>query len=354
MHATPEHPIMLMTRMYRHVLPRVKKELGGLRMRAARIPDVELRKQALASLETKAFHCQGGSVYAMLAPQHVDQMISFIVAFQTISDYLDNLCDRSTSLDPADFRLLHQAMLDAVQVEPVNENYYALRGKPDDGGYLVSLVETCRHIVLALPSYPVVAADLVELVRLYVDLQVYKHIAPEQREQALKEWWEQHQESYPMLEWQEFAAATGSTLGMFTLVALATDSNLDMDIVHSHRNAYFPYVQGVHILLDYVVDQAEDEQGGDLNFCSYYASQESLYGRLIWMYEQAKQSVLDLPKWRFHGMILEGLVALYFSDDKIRQQPGVQRMIRVVWKQTSWVSRFFWINSAFIRKILYR
>ena len=29
--------------------------------------------------------------------------IKFIVAYQTISDYLDNLCDRSTSLDPDDF-----------------------------------------------------------------------------------------------------------------------------------------------------------------------------------------------------------------------------------------------------------
>ena len=43
--------------------------------------------------------------------------IKFIVAYQTISDYLDNLCDRSSSLDPQDFAALHESMGDALSVE---------------------------------------------------------------------------------------------------------------------------------------------------------------------------------------------------------------------------------------------
>lgn len=354
MRTTPESPIALMWAMYRDVLPQVKRGLDELRVRAERIPDKELRQQAISSLSTKAFHCQGGCSYALLAPNASDKLIPLIISLQTISDYLDNLCDRSISLDDDDFRQLHLAMVDAVQPEVGTHSYYALRGNPDDAGYLEHLVQTCQAAVRQLPSYGRVADRVLQLVRLYSDLQVYKHIAPARREAALQAWWGDAGSAYPQLAWQEFAAATGSTLGMFGLFALAAQPELSGAEVDAFFAAYFPYVQGLHILLDYVVDQAEDEVGGDLNFCSYYDSQESLYERILWMYEQAKQSVLDLPKWRFHGMILEGLIALYFSDDKIRQQPGVQRMIRIVWQKTSWVSRFFWVNSAFIRKILYR
>ncbi|MBJ8193199.1 DUF2600 family protein, partial [Bacillus cereus] len=69
-------------------------------------------------------------------------LIPLIVAYQTISDYLDNLCDRSTSMDPDDFRLLHQAMLDAVNPTARPVNYYELRREQEDGGYLTGLV-TC-------------------------------------------------------------------------------------------------------------------------------------------------------------------------------------------------------------------
>jgi len=50
----------------------------------------------------------------LLAGEKYKEAIRFIVAYQTISDYLDNLCDRSTSSDPADFRALHESMLHAL------------------------------------------------------------------------------------------------------------------------------------------------------------------------------------------------------------------------------------------------
>lgn len=59
----------------------------------------ELHNQAIASIEHKTFHCEGGGILALLANEHREDCIRFIVAYQTISDYLDNLCDRSTSLD---------------------------------------------------------------------------------------------------------------------------------------------------------------------------------------------------------------------------------------------------------------
>ena len=113
----PKTPVTLMYRVYKYVLPEVRAELARLRVIAERIPDEELRVQALASMTSKQFHCEGGGIYAAanLNSRHI--LIPLIVCLQTISDYLDNLCDRSTSLDAGDFRLLHQSMLDAVDPE---------------------------------------------------------------------------------------------------------------------------------------------------------------------------------------------------------------------------------------------
>ena len=175
----PQSPVRLMFRVYKYILPEVNAELDRLRVIAQHIPDDELRIQAIASMDSKRFHCQGGGVYAAanISWRHI--LIPLIVALQTISDYLDNLCDRSTSLDPDDFRLLHQSMLDAVDPYAPLRDYYALRNERDDGGYLHELVQTCQACIRKLPSYASVYPFVTQLVSLYGDLQVYKHIMKE-------------------------------------------------------------------------------------------------------------------------------------------------------------------------------
>src|SRR5699024_462993 len=117
----------MMIHIYRHVLPRVNEYLGEWRNHAESIPNPELRKQALQSIDTKTFHCQGGAILALLAGERIDEVIRFIVAYQTISDYLDNLCDRSTSLDPDHFQALHESMIHALTPDAEPVNYYRLR-----------------------------------------------------------------------------------------------------------------------------------------------------------------------------------------------------------------------------------
>ena len=143
----PSNSGMLMLGIYREVLPRVRKYLQFWHKEAELIPDSELRKQALLSIKTKNFHCEGGSIYGLLAKEQIEPTIRFIVAYQTISDYLDNLCDRSTSLDPEDFRTLHQACLDALTPDAECINYYQLRQEQNDGGYLIKLVKTCQNVL---------------------------------------------------------------------------------------------------------------------------------------------------------------------------------------------------------------
>src|SRR5690606_17649392 len=148
-------------------------------------------------------------------------------------------------------------------------DYYAFHPEKDDGGYLDSLVKTCQSCICLLPSYGLAKQRVVELVALYCDLQVYKHIGKDSREQALSAWWETHRQNYPALRWNEFAAATGSTLGVFMLFAASADKFMPQETPDLVFAAYFPYVCGLHILLDYLIDQDEDTVGGDLNFCKY-------------------------------------------------------------------------------------
>lgn len=351
-HQIPGDPLRLMKRVYKFILPSVKSELNRIRQKASMIPDPELRKQAVSSIQTKEFHCQGGSVYAAanLPQRHI--LIPLIVAFQTISDYLDNLCDRSTSLDADDFRLIHQSMLDAVQPDRELADYYALREEKDDGGYLIGLVMTCRKSISQLPGFKAAQPYIVDLVSLYIDLQVYKHIDPELRESALLSWRDKHAERAPHLYWNEFAAATGSTLGMFMLFLSACDADLDDRGAATVHKAYFPHVCGLHILLDYLIDQAEDKLGGDLNFCSYYSSEQEMLQRIEMIVASARNDIKALPVSSFHRMIIEGLLALYLSDPKVGEHKEIRDVSRRLMRRSPLTRLFFFANSRWIRKYL--
>lgn len=345
----PRYPVPLMWRYYRYILPEVRRSLAGWQDLAGTIPDAELRKQALASLAKKQFHCEGGAVYAAVSLANRHQLIPLIVAFQTISDYLDNLCDRSTSMDGRDFRQLHCAMLDAVQPDNEPADYYAFHPEKEDGGYLRALVTACRQAIGALPAYGKVKPTVVRLVGLYGDLQVYKHLPHAEREDALFQWWNEHRDEYPDLLWQEFAAATGSTLGVFMLFAAASDPDLTERDAASIADAYFPYLCAEHILLDYLIDQQEDELGGDLNFCSYYSSTAYAAERIRHIANEAARRAADLREPKFHRMVVQGLLALYLSDPKARRQPPVRKARNMLMRGSPLARLFFWVNSVMVR-----
>jgi geranylgeranyl pyrophosphate synthase len=215
--------LTMLTRFVTTVFPRVEKELQGWKEIIDKAADQELRQQGLASIEKKKFHCLGGSVYTLMEGAHQDTLF-FIVALQTISDYLDNLCDRADCLDMAAFRQLHLAFTDALEPEDTagSRDYYSLYPHKDDGGYLASLVAECRKVLIQLPSYQLVKEDVMDLASLYSSLQTYKHTYIPLREGYLQEFFAEHRTELPGLDWWEFAAATGSTLGIFALIAAAT------------------------------------------------------------------------------------------------------------------------------------
>lgn len=314
----PNRPWTMMFRIYRDVLSTVYQYLHQWQEKASQIPNLELRKQALMSIETKTFHCEGGAIYGLLAKDFSNELIRFIVAYQTISDYLDNLCDRSTSLNPEDFRALHESIFHALTPGVECVNYYRFREEQEDGGYLRQLVKTCQNVLQQLPAYQKISSTLHELADYYCNLQVHKHVQVENRVPRLKSWFKSHQDKLPEMSWYEFSACAGSTLGIFCLSAYAVD-DCSNDLVQQVKNSYFPWVQGLHILLDYLIDQEEDIIGGDFNFCSCYDNKDEMTKRLIHFVDQADKSISKLPNTNFHQMINRGLLGIYLSDDMRKQ-----------------------------------
>jgi tetraprenyl-beta-curcumene synthase len=347
----PSSPWGMITKILLQVRPDVERYLGEWKNRAETIPDPELRNQALMSIETKSFHCDGGAIFALLAGPHYQDAIRFIIAYQTISDYLDNLCDRSTSLDPEDFRALHESMQHALTPGISHAAYYRFRTEQDDNGYLSALVKTCQDILERLPTYPTIAPALHELAGYYCDLQVNKHVSVHERVPRLQSWFQGHKEHLPEMSWYEFAACTGSTLGIFCLVAHAYKDECSEDLVRRLKDAYFPWVQGLHILLDYLVDQEEDRAGGDLNFCSYYPDYAELTNRLMHFYKQANLSISRLPNARFHRMINHGLLSMYLADRKAARQKDVRKVAHKMIRLGGFVTMFFFIHCWILRRL---
>jgi tetraprenyl-beta-curcumene synthase len=335
------------------VRPDVRRYLEEWKRHAESIPDPDLRTQALMSIETKAFHCDGGAILALLADSHYDEAIRFIIAYQTISDYLDNLCDRSTSLNPDDFHALHESMPHALTPGISGVRYYRFRDEQNDNGYLGALVKTCQDILVRLPAYPLIAPALLELAGYYCELQVNKHVIMDERVPRLNAWFNRHRDHLPEMSWFEFSACAGSTLGIFCLVAHAYKDGCSGETARQIKEAYFPWVQGLHILLDYLVDQEEDRTGGDLNFCSYYPDSDTMTERLIHFYRQANLSISRLPNPGFHRMITRGLLSMYLSDRKVGHQKDVRHIARKMIRIGGIVTQFFFIHCWILRRLQY-
>ncbi|KLU59149.1 tetraprenyl-beta-curcumene synthase [Peptococcaceae bacterium CEB3] len=332
----------------RTVFPLVDRELEGWKKRAGEIPDRELRDQALASLAAKRFHAQGGAVYALYPGLNAAQrreLVGFIVAYQTISDYLDNLCDRAGVEEARAFRQLHLAMDEALHPDVPLSDYYANYPHHSDGGYLKTLVQTCRdRLGDSVPS-PLLS-QMRHWAALYSELQTYKHISPAEREQALSRWIASLARNWPELYPWEIEVATGSTLGIFYFAALAKKG---VGAAQAGEEAYFPWVQGFHILLDYFIDRQEDSEHGDLNFVRNYTDDSEIGQRLCLFYQKSGDHVRLLAYPRFHSLVLEGLVAMYLSDPKASQ--GKNRPVTFsVLAQAGGFARLIFAMSRLLRR----
>jgi tetraprenyl-beta-curcumene synthase len=302
------------------IFPIVKQELNGWRQIAARSPDSRLRRQAAESIRTKAFHCQGGSIYALYPGVNRYEAVRFIVAYQTMCDYLDNLVDSLEVQDELAFYQLHLATQEALNPNVARSDYYLYYPYREDGGYLEQLVTTCQESLNKLPAYKMVQEEAIKLAKLYSHLQTYKHLAAEEREAKMLNWINPYLRDYPEITAWEFAAATGSTLGIFCLYVVAFDPQLTYWQGQKIRQAYFPWICGNHILLDYFIDLREDRKTKQLNFVVYYEHTEMISERLLLFMKNSLEKTQQLDYPIFHRAVVQGLLAMYLSDEKSRDR----------------------------------
>lgn len=348
--SAPTWPLPLLKAVYQEVLPAVHHKLEKLKERAATIPDKTLRFHALDALTRKAFHCEGGGVFGLIERTCFDEFLTFLIHYQQMCDYLDNLCDQSDSLDPNDFRTLHNALLAAINDEAPLENYYRFRETQDDGGYLHDMIHICRSALQKLPSFSIVQPYMLKLCQYYCDFQTYKHVKKEDRVPMLEAWFERHRDEVPAMSWYEFACCTGSTLGIYTLTVYGGKQGFTDRQARQLMDGYFPYVQGVHLLLDYFIDQEEDIADDELNFLFHYQNEEEMIERFRYFLARAEETMAELPDPKFHRMIHRGLIAIYLSDDKVQKHPKYKRQSKRMIKMGGLPTFLFYLNSWMFRR----
>lgn len=310
-----------MARFLFAVVPRASRALEAIRERAAAIPATELREQALASIDGKAFHVQGGCILATFLPAaDAARYVRIVASLETIYDYLDNLCDRLPGVTQTAFATLHGALLDALDDRRVPGAYHRDGPPGDDGGYLASLVGDVRAGLATLPHYAAVRPALAQIGGYYARLQTLKHGDATGREAVCRAWYGEHADAFPDLYWWEFAAACGSSLPVFALIYLALQPRIDARAIDATLAAYFPNVSAVHILLDYFIDQAEDREHRELNFVACYPSSAVAVERVGRLVRTTSERLRALAHGEWHEFVLRAMCLFYLTHPKVYEQ----------------------------------
>jgi tetraprenyl-beta-curcumene synthase len=282
------------------------------RKRAEQIPDPALRACALQALNTKRGNIEGAAAFAVLAPRPRRRVvIRAEVAFATLSDYLDTLCEQPSEDPIANGIQLHQAQLAALDRDLPWADYYAKHTRGNDGNYLRELVETCRSALDELPSYPQAAPAARRLAEHAGRFQSLNLTDTQGGHEQLAQWARREAIPGANLRWWETAAAANSTLGILALVAAAARSTLAADEAARIEQAYRPWVEALHTLLDSVVDESEDRATGQRSLVDYYASPEEAACRLSSIATDAIRSVARLDDAPEHAVVLAAMVGFY-------------------------------------------
>lgn len=235
-------------------------------------------------------------------------------------DFLDSLSEtwRGT---PDDTLLLHLALVDAVSPGQPMRDYCTRPAFPDDGGYLQSLVETCRECCRALPSFHEVAPILHKEAR-RIGVQAINHsVESETVAPALREWVNHEYRDTHEVEWFELAAAAGANLAIYALFVLAAEAHCSLERVENTYRAYFPWTGAVATMLDGFVDQFDDAQAGEHCYVAYYESSDAATKQISRLVGRCLSETHSLADSERHTLVAASMVAMYLSRDSARASP---------------------------------
>jgi tetraprenyl-beta-curcumene synthase len=298
------------------VFPTARRELRGWERRARRIPDRVLREHALRKLRSEAMTAEGAAAFAILATvRSCRHVVSACVAFEVIYDYVDALGEEPVPDVLGNNRLLYGALVAAFVPGDPTEDWYAGRPCDDDGGYLRALVDSCRSALARLPAREHVRPRLLRMAQRAGEGQSLHHAATDaDSRRALGRWAADQQPADGTLRWWELAAASGSPLGFFALLAAAAHRGTDGADAEAIEHAYFPWIAALSWLLESLVDQEEDAASDGHSYVAHYDSPQSAAQRLAAIAEHATADARGLPQAGRHTLLLAGMTAMYLSD----------------------------------------
>jgi tetraprenyl-beta-curcumene synthase len=296
------------------VFPDLRHEASYWQSRADSISDPVLRSLALDAQRSKRANIEGSAAFAAFAPKPLrGTVVRAQVAFQSIYDYTDTLAEQPNRHPVANGRQLHQALLVAIAPRAAHLDYYAHQTRHEDGGYLNELVDTCRCALGALPSYEAIAAVLQGLGRHIVCYQSLNLTEDQGGSDKLARWAGGETPATTDLRWWETAASSGSSLGVFALMAAAARPGFEKAEATAIGEAYWPWVGALHSLLDSVVDEDEDTSAGQRSLLDYYESPREAADRLGVLAREALSRTARLSNPHDHAIILAGMVGSYLS-----------------------------------------
>ena len=296
------------------VLPLVTRELKRWHAEALEIPDPVLRLHAREGL-VKRGNVEGAALFAVLAPRSQRrETMRALVAFQTTYNYLDTLAEQESTDPIANGRQLHQALLIALDPAAEHPDYYALHPRHQDGGFLEALVDTCRTALTTLPSYAAVSPVAAAAAARIAAFQSLNLTERQGGHDALERWARGHAPETLGLQWWQTAAAAGSSLAVYALIAAAADPDLRQEDIAGIDAAYYPRICTLHSLLDSLVDVAEDERLGQRSLLSYHDSAEQAALAMKALAQAAAEATRELPNELRHRVILSAMVGYYLSS----------------------------------------
>lgn len=307
-------------RFLREVVPLASASLAAIRERAAAIPDAELRAEAIASADGKAYHVAGACILATFLPPPLrERYVAIVAPLESIYDFLDNLCDRHPGVTPEAYPTLHRALADALDPGRAPGEYYADGpAGADDGGYLAWLVARTREGLRSLPGLDTLLPLFAESAAFYTGLQSYKHLPAGRRELACVAWYERNRARFADLEWYEFAAAAGSQWQVYVPLYLLMSG--EPEAARRGYDAYFPPVAALHVLLDAFIDEAEDREHGELNLYDCYGGDARARERVGYLVARAERGFSHLPAPGRHRFVLRVMALFYLTHPKVAAQ----------------------------------
>jgi tetraprenyl-beta-curcumene synthase len=299
-------------------LREVSGEVDRWRTFAGDIPDDALRHDALAAIEDKRANIDGAALFWTLPRVRSHELLRLLVAYEILADFLDCTSERAAHAGTANGRQLHRALIEALDPDLEVSDYYRYHPWARDGGYVRSLVDTCRQACVRLPSYEAARPLLYRAACLTQVLALNHEPDPSRRDALLRAWADAHRAGDEELAWFEWTGGASAWLTILALLALAADPGRDTSEAQDTYAVYLPWVSLAGTMLDSYGDIAEDSANAAHSYIAHYGSTDTAARRIAEIIRRSVEGTASLRDGERHLVLASCMIAMYLSKDSVR------------------------------------